>query len=241
MADTLPLLEESFATVLCVAAHPDDLEYGAAAAVDKWRRAGVSVTYLLATRGEAGIDGMHPEEAGPVREQEERDGAAEVGVDVVEFLGHPDGVLEYGLPLRRGIAREIRVRRPDLVLTLTHRERFAGGGTNMADHRVLGLAALDACRDAGNRWVFPELVAEGLEPWQGVRRLAFAASPEATHAIDVTGHLAAAVASLAAHRRYLGGLPADYPSPEELLGSILGGGGRLAGSEHALAVEVLDL
>ncbi len=35
----------------------------------------------------------------------------------------------------------------------------------MSDHRVAGLAAVDALRDAGNRWVFRELLDEGLEPW----------------------------------------------------------------------------
>ncbi len=241
MTETLLELDPSFSTVLCVAAHPDDLEYGIAAAVDRWTGEGTTVTYVLATRGEAGIDGMSPGEAGPLREQEERDGAAAVGVDVVTFLGHPDGTLEYGLGLRRDLAREIRVRRPDLVLTLTHRERFAGGGTNMADHRVVGLAALDACRDAGNRWVFADLLDEGLEPWSGVRRIGFAASEGANHFVDVTGHLDAAVASLAAHRRYLDGLPDDYPSPADLLGSVLGGGGAAVGREHALTLEVLEL
>ena len=65
-----PLDETSFDTVLCVVAHPDDLEYGTAAAVDKWVRAGKTVTYLLVTRGEAGIDTMAPAEAGPLREGE---------------------------------------------------------------------------------------------------------------------------------------------------------------------------
>ena len=79
-------LDESFDTVLCIAAHPDDLEYGTAAAVDRWVKQGKTVTYLLATRGEAGIDTMDPAQAGPAREQEERDGALVVGVEVVEFL-----------------------------------------------------------------------------------------------------------------------------------------------------------
>ena len=44
---------------------PDDLEYGAASAVARWTSEGRTVSYLLATRGEAGIDGRHPDEAGP--------------------------------------------------------------------------------------------------------------------------------------------------------------------------------
>jgi len=226
--------ESTFETVLCVVAHPDDLEYGTAAAVDKWVRAGKTVTYLLATRGEAGIDGVRPEEAGPLREQEERDGAARVGVDVVEFLdGFTDGVVEYGLALRRAIAREMRIRRPDLVITTTYADRFPGGMVNQADHRAVGLAVVDARADAGNRWIFPELVDEGHEPWQ-VARLLVVADPEPTHFVDVSDHFDAAVASLSAHDAYLAGLGPDYPRPAELLGMILGGPAEVVGVPYAV-------
>jgi len=212
-----------------------------AAAVDRWVQQGKTVTYLLATHGEAGIDGVPPTEAAPLRAQEERDGAAEVGVEVVDFLDYDDGTVEYGLPLRRDIARVIRIHRPEVVLTLTHRERFAGGGTNQADHRMVGLAALDASKDAGNRWIHPELADEGYEPWSGVRRVGMAASPEATHGVDVTGHMDAAVASLQAHHTYLAGLGQDYPSPPDLLEMILARGGQALGVEHGIAFEVYDI
>jgi LmbE family N-acetylglucosaminyl deacetylase len=226
--------ESTFETVLCVVAHPDDLEYGTAAAVDKWVRAGKTVTYLLATRGEAGIDTMPPDEAGPAREQEERDGAARVGVDVVEFLdGFTDGVVEYGLPLRRAIAREIRIRKPDLLVTSTYADRFPNGFVNQADHRAVGLAVVDAKADAGNRWIFRDLLDEGHEPWQ-VGRLLVVADPEPTHFVDVSDHFDAAVASLSAHDAYLTALGPDYPKPRDLLGMILGSPAELVGVPHAL-------
>ena len=229
-----PLDESAFDTVLCVVAHPDDLEYGTAAAVDKWVRAGKTVTYLLVTRGEAGIDTMHPDEAGPLREREERDGASHVGVEVVEFLdGFTDGAVEFGLPLRRAIAREIRIRRPDLVVAQTYADRFPGGWSNQADHRAVGLATLDAKADAGNRWIFPELVEEGHEPWNAKQVLVIA-DPEPTHYVDVSGHFEAAVASLSAHREYLSALGPDYPAVRELLGMILGGASEHLGVEHAV-------
>ncbi len=237
----LPSLDESWSHVLCVAAHPDDLEYGIAAAVDRWVQQGKTVTYLLVTHGEAGIDGVPPTEAASLRAQEERDGAAEVGVEAVEFLDYDDGTVEYGLPLRRDIARAIRIHKPEVVITLTHRERFAGGGTNQADHRAVGLAALDASKDAGNRWIHPELADEGYEPWSGVRWVCMAGSPEVTHGVDVTGHMDAAVASLEAHHVYLEALGPDYPSPRELLGMILGGGGQAMGVDHAVTFEVYDI
>jgi LmbE family N-acetylglucosaminyl deacetylase len=96
MAALLPALPEDWDRCLAVAAHPDDIEYGTASAIARWTAQGKQVTYLLATRGEAGIDGMHPDVAGPLREKEERAGAAEVGVSIVEFLDHRDGVVESG-------------------------------------------------------------------------------------------------------------------------------------------------
>ncbi len=227
--------------VLCIVAHPDDMEYGAAAAVARWTSSGVDVRYVLVTSGEAGIDGMAPNEAGPLREQEERDGALLVGVEVVEFLGHCDGVVEFGLPLRRDLARAIRRHQPDTVVSVTHGERFAGGGTNQADHRAVGLAALDASKDAGNRWIFPELVVEGLEPWAGVRRVAFAGAAQATHGVDVTGFVDAAVASLRAHEAYLAGLSGGFPPPEEFIPMIAAAGGLALGVEAAVLFEVFDL
>lgn len=235
-----PLDESTFETVLCIAAHPDDLEYGCAAAVDRWVRAGKTVTYLLVTRGEAGIDTMPPEQAGPAREQEERDGAAVVGVEVVDFLdGFADGRVEYGLALREALARQMRIRRPDLVVSLTNAERFPGGQVNQADHRAVGLAVIDARADAGNRWIFSGLVDEGHEPWT-VKQLFVCADPEPTHWVDVSENLDAAVASLAAHEQYLAALGDDYPKPAELLRMILGGGAQLVGVEHALFGRLLS-
>lgn len=234
---TLEPFPEDWDRALCIAAHPDDLEYGTAAAVARWRRQGKEVTYLLATSGEAGIDGLHPDEAGPLREQEERDGAREVGVDVVEFLGLRDGVVEYGLELRRLIAAEIRRRKPQVIIALTHREQFDGGGVNQADHRAVGLAALDASADAGNRWIFTDLIDQGLQPWSGVELIGFANSAAATHSVDVTDTFEAGVASLEAHAQYLAALE-DHPSPQELLTMILA---SPDGSDRRmLSLEVLE-
>ena len=89
-------MPDDWQRALVVAAHPDDIEYGLAAAVAVWTAAGKEVHYLLATRGEAGMAGVPPEEAGPLREEEERRSAAVVGVTEVEFLDHRDGVLVAG-------------------------------------------------------------------------------------------------------------------------------------------------
>jgi LmbE family N-acetylglucosaminyl deacetylase len=237
----LPPLKEDWNTALCVAAHPDDLEYGAASAVARWTSQGKQVVYLLATRGEAGIDGMHPDEAGPLREQEERAGAREVGVDVVDFLDYRDGVVEYGLPLRRDIARVIRTYRPDVVIGGAFTVRMVGGMPNQADHRAVGLAALDAARDAGNRWIFPELGAEGLEPWGGVRYVCFAGAENPTHGVDVTGFLDRGIASLRAHDAYMRGLGGTAFDVEGFLTWIAAASGARMDVDHAVLVETFEL
>jgi LmbE family N-acetylglucosaminyl deacetylase len=231
---------DDFSRVLCVVAHPDDIEYGTAAAVDRWTRAGKVVTYFLLTRGEAGIDTIEPAKAGPLREQEERDGAALVGVTEVDFGDYHDGTIEYGVGLRRDIAREIRRRRPDVVVTGDYHDRFFGGMPNQADHRAVGLAVLDACADAGNRWIFPELLDEGFEPWGGVRWLCLGGSPSPTHYVDVTGHYEASVGSLEAHREYNAALGPDFPAPRDLIQMILGMGGEAAGVDHAVLFDVIQ-
>jgi LmbE family N-acetylglucosaminyl deacetylase len=240
MSGLLALPEDAFDRVLCVVAHPDDIEYGLSAAVHRWTEAGKEVSYFLLTRGEAGIATMSPDEAGPAREAEEIESARIVGVADVRFGDHRDGQVEYGLGLRRDIAREIRRSRPGLVVGGNFDVRFLGGMVNQADHRAVGLATVDAVADAGNRWIFPELVEEGFEPWEGVGLLAITASPGPTHFVDATDHFEAAVASLEAHDAYNAALPSTFPKPRQLLGQILGQGGRLAGVEYAVALEVVD-
>ena len=237
----LPALPEDWSRALAIVAHPDDLEYGAAAAVARWTEQGKWVGYVLASSGEAGIDGLHPGDCGPLREAEERAGAAHVGVTTVEFLGHPDGVIEAGLELRRDLARAIRRHRPDVLILMNFAERWGFGPMNMADHRVVGLAALDGARDAGNRWVFPELVDEGLEPWSGVKWAAVGAAPVCTHAVDVTATLDRGIASLAEHRAYLAGLGENGTEPDSFLRENAARSGPRLGVQYATEFELVNL
>ncbi|MFJ8079219.1 PIG-L deacetylase family protein [Streptomyces sp. NPDC096205] len=204
-------MPEDWQRALAVVAHPDDLEYGCSAAIAQWTDGGRDVAYVLATRGEAGIDTLEPDKCGPLREQEQRASAAVVGVATVEFLDHKDGVVEYGTALRRDIAAAIRRHRPELVITLNHRDTWGGVAWNTPDHVAVGRATLDAAADAGNRWIFPELTEQGLEPWNGVRWVAVAGSSTPTHAVEATAGLERAVHSLLEHRSYIEALTTEDP------------------------------
>jgi LmbE family N-acetylglucosaminyl deacetylase len=234
-------LDESWDRALCVVAHPDDLEFGAAAAIARWTDQGKSVVYAMVTSGEAGIDAMVPEETRIVREREQVESARIVGVEVVEFLRLPDGVLEYGLDLRRVICRVVRTHRPDIVITNNFRDSWGGAAPNQADHIAAGRATLDAVRDAANRWVFPEQLDDEVRPWAGVRQVWAAASPQGRHAVDTTATFDRGVASLAAHQAYLEGLGWELFDPREFLEGMARPTGTRLGVPMAAGFEVFDL
>ena len=238
--DPIPALPEDWQTALAVVAHPDDLEYGAASAVAKWTSEGKQVAYVMVSRGEAGMNDRHPSEVGLLRSREEVDAARVVGVNTVEFLDHPDGMIEYGLPLRRDISRLIRRYRPEIVITLSHHLQFPTGHLNQADHRHVGTAVFDAARDAGNRWIFPEQLEEGLEPWEGVRFVAVFGPSAPTHGIDVTGFWERGMESLRQHRAYLEYLGEDSTrSTFEFLTAHAVEAGLALGCEHAVRAELV--
>lgn len=210
-SDELEPMPQDWERALAIVAHPDDLEYGAAAAIAAWTQAGRQVSYLLVTRGEAGIDTMAPEQAATVREAEQRASAAIVGVHSVEFLDHADGVITEGPALRRDLAAAIRRHRPELLITLNHHDSWGGSSWNTPDHRAVGRATLDAAGDAGNRWIFPDLIDLGLTAWPGVRWIAVAGSPHPTHTVEVADTFELGVASLAEHRAYIAALSEKPP------------------------------
>jgi LmbE family N-acetylglucosaminyl deacetylase len=238
--EPLQTVPEDWDRALAIVAHPDDMEYGAASAVARWTGQGKTVVYTLVTSGEAGIDGMEPDQARTVREAEQVASAAVVGVDVVEFLGGADGMLEYGLPLRRSLSAAIRRHQPDIVITSNFRESFGPGMLNQADHIAVGRATLDAARDAANRWVFRDLLDEGLQPWGGVKAVLAAGSPLSTHGVDITDALVKGIESLKAHDAYLSGL-SQQMDPEEFLESFARMTGARMGCRFGVAFELFPL
>jgi LmbE family N-acetylglucosaminyl deacetylase len=226
-------MPEDWDRAVAVVAHPDDLEYGAAAAVARWTGQGKKVSYLLATRGEAGIAGMNPAEVGPLRVAEEERGAAVVGVTDVNFLDHADGIVEYGLPLRRDLAAAFRRLQPEVVITMSFDLTWSEEGpVNHADHRAVGLAVLDACRDAANEWVFPDAGPQ----CKTIRDAYVVTTGNPTHFVDVTDTIEAGVASLREHRAYLEGLGGDF-DPDEFLRNLAGYSGMAADVEYAVAMR----
>lgn len=195
---TISEFPTDWSSALVLVAHPDDPEYGMAAAVAKWTSEGKTVVYALATSGEQGIEGMAPGEAGPLREDEQRASAAVVGVDHVEFWGFDDSELFNSPELCEKIAKTIERVHPDVVLSLYGGPEWAPGMPNQRDHMEFAAAVVDA---------FDSLT----DP----PRALFVNGPGSTHAVDVDGFVESAVDSLAEHKVYLAVLDPDPPVADQ--------------------------
>jgi LmbE family N-acetylglucosaminyl deacetylase len=188
--------------VLVVAAHPDDIEFGAAGVVARWVAEGSDVRYLLVTRGDKGSDNpaTDPAELAARREVEQQAAAAEIGVSVVDFLDEPDGQVEPTLRLREQVTRAVRGYRPEVVMTHDPTVLFVNNEwVNHPDHRAVGVATVDAvfptARDPLN---FREHLDAGLAPWK-VAELFLWSTNEANQLVDISATLDRKVAALRHH------------------------------------------
>ncbi len=196
--DRLPVPE----TILVVAAHPDDIEFGAGGTVARWIGEGARVDYLLFTRGDKGSSdaSVAPLELARLREQEQRSAAAELAVSSVEFLDERDGEVEVALRLRERVTHAIRRRRPEAVMTHDPTVLFVNNEwVNHPDHRAVGEVVVDAVfPTARDPLSYPEHLREGLEPWK-VAELYLWSTNEANQLIDIGDSLDRKVRALAHH------------------------------------------
>lgn len=185
-------------TALMLVPHPDDIEWGCATAVAKWTSQGKRVHYALACRGEAGIEGMPPEEAGPLREREQRLSSAIVGVHDVEFWDFPDSEIFNTPELQAKIVEAITELAPDVVITLYSGPEWAPGAPNQRDHIEFSKAVAAAYESLPNppRWFFEH-------------------GPGGTHGEVVDGFIDVGVDSLAAHDVYLSVVDPETPVREQ--------------------------
>lgn len=189
--------------MLGVFAHPDDPEFFAGASFARWADRGAEVTFVIATNGDKGSadPDMTSERLMAIREEEEQNAAAALGVKEVIFLRYPDGTLEPNLALRRDIVRIIRMKRPDVVVTCDPTVYFYGNrGVNHTDHRAVGAATLDAVYPtARDRLNFPELERdEGLDVHK-TPYLYIAGAAEPDTVIDVSDYVETKINALRAH------------------------------------------
>jgi LmbE family N-acetylglucosaminyl deacetylase len=189
--------------LMVIVAHPDDADFGPAAAIAGWVSQGSVARLVCCTSGDAGADDPHtdPLELARRREAEQRAAARHVGYEDVAFLHRPDGALENDLALREQLVRLIRRFRPDAVLTNDPTVLIGDEGyIQHTDHRQAAIAAIDAVYPAArNAMAFPHLaIHEGLAAHE-VRWLYLFWSDRPNAWVDVTATIEVKIAALREH------------------------------------------
>jgi LmbE family N-acetylglucosaminyl deacetylase len=233
LTDRGPRVAPARALVVC--AHPDDVDFGAAGTVAALTAAGTTVSYCLATSGEAGSDHLPiaADELRALREKEQSEAASRVGVSDLTFLGFPDGQLEATVALRGAITAAIRRSRPDVVITQSPERLLERIFASHPDHLAAGEATLCAVYpDSRNPRAFPEHLADGLEP-HTVAEVWLMAHPTPDLRIDVTDTFEQKVAALRAHESQTG----HRDDLEEMLRGWLRVGAEAAGLPEGRLAE----
>ena len=190
-----------FASALVIFAHPDDAEFMCGGTVAGWAKEGTEVHFCVVTDGSAGSNdpGVSREQMIPVREREQRAAADVLGVAGLTFLGFRDGELEVNLDTRRAVTRVVRGVRPEVIVAPDPSRLWSKRGyINHWDHKQAGTLAMCAIMpDAPSRPQFPELLDEGLEPFE-VPNL-WLATEEPDTFVDITKSMDLKLEALHAH------------------------------------------
>ncbi|CAN5720731.1 PIG-L family deacetylase [soil metagenome] len=192
--------------VLAVSAHPDDVEFGCAGTLAKWADEGAEVTMCIVTDGSTGTQDQElmGTNLSELRKEESQRAADILGVKEVVWLDYQDGYVEYTLELRKDIARVFRQYRPHRYIVMDPTP-VIGDFVNHPDHRAIGQASLDVTLTAGTTpGHFPELLAEALEPWRGLRELWIMGPGDRPHAEDITATIDRKIEALLCHQSQVG-------------------------------------
>lgn len=190
-------------TVLCIAAHPDDLDFSASGTVAKWAKEGARCYYLICTNGCKGSDDpeMTEKKLIKIRREEQINAGKILGLKDVFFLNHNDTELIPDLNLKKEITYYIRKLRPETVVTFDPEFVYSvsRGVINHTDHRAAGQAAMDAVFPLSrDRLTFPEHEREGLKSHK-VKTLYLVNNENPLEIVDISDSIDLKLKALTAH------------------------------------------
>jgi LmbE family N-acetylglucosaminyl deacetylase len=192
-------MEETPRVVLAVYAHPDDADVACGGTLARWAKAGADVHLIVCTDGGKGSFDTEIDGAALVatREVELRESSALIGLTDINNLGYPDGEVENDESFRRVLVEWVRRLKPDVVCGHDPTAVFFGQSYfNHRDHRIVGMALLDAVAPAASLPLyFPEA-----GPPHEVDTVLLSGSLEPDEWIDVSDTIESKVAAVECHR-----------------------------------------
>ena len=123
--------------ILCLHAHPDDVEFLAAGTLALLAGRGHEITIATMTAGDCGSDIYPPEEISRIRTGEAAKSAARIGA-AYECLHFDDLAIFIDDASRRKVTAALRHHRPDIVLTASPVDYHC-------DHEATAKLVIDAC------------------------------------------------------------------------------------------------
>ncbi|MFJ2507528.1 PIG-L deacetylase family protein [Arthrobacter citreus] len=188
--------------VLAFAAHPDDIDFGAAGTLAKWAAQGTEITYCIMTSGDAGgFEAAGRDGIIARRNAEQRAAADIVGAGQIHFLGERDGFLAVNHEVVGKAVELIRLVRPDVVLSMHPERNWSRIQASHPDHLACGEIVTRAVYPAAeNPFAYPELEEGGLHSWK-VPWLVFYGAPREreNHAVDITAQVETKLEAVRVH------------------------------------------
>ena len=186
-------------TILCIGAHPDDMEYTCTGTLSKFKKqaADSQIYYVIVTNGENGFKMNRKAtivQRVRIRKAEQLEAAKKLGVEKVFFLGYRDGFLASTEKLRRQLVKIIKKLRPEIIFTFDPANKsFNNLNTLHHDHRIVAEAVFDACFAAKNLWMYPGET-------HHIKKLYFFTTDKPNHIEDITELMDFKLELLACHR-----------------------------------------
>jgi bacillithiol biosynthesis deacetylase BshB1 len=216
--------------ILAIAAHPDDIELSCAGILAKENAAGKKIGILDLTRGELGTRGT-PE----LRDQEAKDAAKILGVEIRENLGFADGFFTNDREHQMKIIEMIRKYQPEIVICNAVKDRHP-------DHAKGSELASVSCFLSGLRKVETTHDGKAQEAWRPQHVYHYIQWQDITPdiVVDISGFIETKIESVKAYKSQFfdpdNNEPATPISSNNFFESIryrAANLGRLIGTDHA--------
>jgi LmbE family N-acetylglucosaminyl deacetylase len=206
--------------VLVVMAHPDDAELSSGGTILKGIDQGWQVRYIVCATGDKGTKdiSMSPFHLAEIREEEQREAAAVLGVTNITFLRYADGGLEHNASFRNEIALLIRKFQPEIIITHDPWRPYQ----MHPDHRAVGFATVDAVVVARDHLFLPALLELELQAYAPLE-LYFTFSEKPDHVVDITDVMDKKLEALEKHKSQLEHIP-EWREGIKMMGSKLAEG-----------------
>lgn len=198
------MIDETPGVVLAVYAHPDDADVGCGGTLARWAKGGTVVHLIVCTDGGKGTSdpGVQPKKLAAERAAELEASSALIGLTSVDRLGFRDGELTDSEEFRRTLVARIRELRPDVVCGHDPTAIFFGQDYfNHRDHRILGLALLDAVAPAA---ALPHYFPDAGPPHR-VSTVLLSGTLEPDDWVDVSDTIETKAAAVECHRSQFAG------------------------------------